>query len=84
MDIKQIRPIPKYMLKRIETYDKKYYPAQDGKTCIYAYLTRYGKELVKISVAVKCRRKKQYSKINSLVGKTTTNKTIENFIGHFL
>lgn len=68
MDIKQIRPIPKYMLKRIETYDRKYYPAQDGRTRIYAYLTKYGKELVKISVAVKCRRKKLYSKIVAIHG----------------
>ena len=53
-----IRPIPKYMLKRIAQTDKEKYPVQDGHTRFYSYLTRFGKELFKVTVAVKNHYKK--------------------------
>lgn len=49
MDINNLKPIPKY----IENQDKKYYRQACGNTRFYSYLTRWQKELIKITVAVK-------------------------------
>ena len=61
MTEKDIKPIPKYILRKIERED-----ARQNKTTnhhrFYAYLTVYKKELVKVTVAVKHYRKKLYCK----------------------
>ena len=62
MTEKDIRPIPKYILKRIRKLDGKYYPCPDGHVRCYAYLTTWKNELVKVTVAVKHRYKKWYCK----------------------
>ena len=62
MTEKDIRPIPKNILKRIRKLDGKYYPGPDGHVRCYAYLTTWRKELVKVTVAVKHRYKKWYCK----------------------
>ena len=51
MKEKDIRPIPKNILKRIQKLDGKYYPSPDGHVRCYAYLTTWKNELVKITVA---------------------------------
>ena len=57
MKAEKIKPIPKYILKQIQKEDKRVYPQQDGHTRFYAYMTKSDKELVKVTVAVKCRSK---------------------------
>lgn len=55
---KDIRPIPKYMQKRIFERDKQDFPNGDSQRRFYAYLAKYGGELVKVTVAVKNRNNK--------------------------
>ena len=50
------------MVEVIKKTDKEKYPAQDGHTRYYAYLTKNDGELVKVTVAVKNRYKKWYCK----------------------
>lgn len=57
MKIGKIRPIPKYIEKRIRELDKTRCPEQKGLR-FYAYLTTINKELVKITVAVRNKEKK--------------------------
>ncbi len=56
MKLFTIRPIPKYLVKRIRELDLKYYPEQIGITRFYAYLTTKNKQLCKITVALKNRK----------------------------
>lgn len=62
MKVEKIKPIPKYMVELIRKKDLKLYPSQDGHIRFYAYLTKNDGELVKMTVAVKCRYKKLYCK----------------------
>lgn len=62
MKIEKIKPIPKYMVERIKRLDKETHPDQDGHTRYYAYLTKNDKELVKVTVAVKCHKGNWYCK----------------------
>ena len=57
-----IRPIPKYILKKIQNTDNKLYPSPYGYTRFYAYLAIWRKELVKVTVAVKHYKRKWYCK----------------------
>lgn len=56
MKIEKIKPIPKYIEKKIKTIDRTY-PVR-GRTRFYAYLTKNDGELVKITVAVKEKKNK--------------------------
>lgn len=56
-----IRPIPKYMLVKIQKLDRKLSPEQKGIR-MYSYLTTLKKQLVKVTVAVKNYKKKWYCK----------------------
>lgn len=58
MKKEKIKPIPKYILKRIQKADKERHPNPIGNTRFYAYLTQNDKELVKVTVAVRHYRKK--------------------------
>ena len=58
MKIEKIKPIPKYMLKKIEKYDIEHHKMQDGHTRYYSYLTKNDGELVEVIVAVKNRYSK--------------------------
>ena len=62
MKIEKIKPVPKYIEKRIRKRDLAYYPEQDNRLRYYAYLTKNDGELVKVTVAVKNRYKKWYCK----------------------
>jgi len=62
MKIEKIKPVPKYIEKRIKIKDIKLYPNGSGNTRFYAYLTKNDKELVKVTVAVRNRYKKWYCK----------------------
>lgn len=54
---KDIKPIPKYIEKRIRELDKMRCPKQTGLR-FYSYLTTINKELVKITVAIRNKGKK--------------------------
>ena len=56
MKIEKIKPIPKYLEKKIKAIDKTY-PVR-GRTRFYAYLTKNDGELVKVTVAVKEKKNK--------------------------
>lgn len=56
MKIEKIKPIPKYIEKKIKSNDTTY-PVR-GRTHFYAYLTKNNGELVKITVAVKEKKNK--------------------------
>lgn len=62
MTEKDIKPIPKYILRKIEREDKKEFPVPSKQLRFYAYLTKYRGELVKVTVAVKHYRRKLYCK----------------------
>ena len=62
MKIKNIKPIPKFIIERIRKADLETYPEQSGVTRFYAYLTKNSGELVKVTVAVKNKHKKWYCK----------------------
>ena len=58
MIIEHIKPIPKYMEKKIRALDRKKCPEQKGLR-FYSYLTKLDSELVKITVAMRNKTKKQ-------------------------
>lgn len=62
MTEKDIRPIPKYILRKIEREDARQYRAPEKQVRFYAYLMIRHKELIKVTVAVKHYRKKRYCK----------------------
>ena len=53
MKIEKIKPIPKYIIKRIQQIDTKNFPTANGRTRFYSYLTKNDGELVKVTVAVR-------------------------------
>ncbi len=57
-----IKPIPKYIISKIEKLDKERNPVRNGYTRYYAYLTTNNKELVKVTVAVRHKYSKWYIK----------------------
>lgn len=72
MNIKDIKPIPHYIIKAILYKDKELNPEQKGTTRYYAYLITRRKELIKITVAMRYYRKKPYLKqvaIHAMHGK---------------
>ncbi len=62
--VENLRPIPKYIRKKIECIDKQAFPEPYKVVRFYSYLTVWRKhnELIKITVAVKHYRKKLYMK----------------------
>ena len=62
MKIDRIKPIPKYIQKKIKLYDDKLKTAPFGITRFYAYFTKNDGELVKVTVAVREYKKQWYCK----------------------
>lgn len=62
MTEKDIKPMPKYIIKAIQKLDKKNKPDINGKIRFYSYLAIWKKELVKVTVAVKNKYSKWYCK----------------------
>lgn len=62
MNIKDLKPIPKYIQSAILKTDKELNPEQKNVTRYYAYLITRRKELMKITVAMRYYRKKVYMK----------------------
>ena len=59
---KDIKPIPKYIVKRIKQLDKKQNPNYSSVRRFYSYLTKFNGELAKVTVAVKEHYKDWYIK----------------------
>lgn len=57
MKISDIKPIPKYIIKKIKRLDKEKNPTPNGNKRFYSYLTVWNKELVRVTVAVRHRYK---------------------------
>ena len=53
MNIEKLNPIPKKILDKIKTLDKKDYPFPCNFVRFYSYLTTIQKEIVKVTIAVK-------------------------------
>lgn len=87
MTINDIKPIPKYIEKLIEKMDNIYYKKPDGNTRFYAYISRFKKEIIKITVAVKHYRGKRYYKQVAIHGlnanKCFARDMITYYIGGF-
>lgn len=62
MKIKKIRPIPKYILKKIEKLDDSYNHTTAGRVCYYKYFTKFYNRLALITVAYKHYHKNFYCK----------------------
>ena len=62
MKIEKIKPIPKYIQKKIKLNDDKLKTAPFGRTRFYAYFTKNDGELVKVTVAVREYKKQWYCK----------------------
>jgi len=60
--IKDIKPIPKHMLKAIKKRDKQRYTSPCSNSRFYSYLAIWKKELVKVTVAVKHKYNNWYCK----------------------
>lgn len=84
MNIENLKPIPKYILKLIERRDKQYYKTPCGNTRFYAYLTRWNKELVKITVAVKHYHGQFYCKQVAVHGIRSKNFFVKDMIFYYI
>ena len=86
IEIKDIKPIPKYILSKIKRMDKLSYPEPNGITRFYKYYTQYKKELCEVVVAVKNRYKKWYCKqvvIHSIHGDKCFLQDISQTMGFY-
>jgi hypothetical protein len=72
MNPEYIKPIPKYIIKKIQRLDKLRCPEQKGTVRFYSYLTKIRGELVKITVAVKTFRKEWHCKQVAIHGVKST------------
>lgn len=64
MKAEKIRPVPKYIVKRIKKADEMQNPKPIGTTRYFSYLTKNDGELVKVTVAVRhCRGKWYYKQV---------------------
>ena len=62
MTTEDIKPIPKYIEKLIEQQDKQDFKTPCSSKRFYAYISRYKKEIIKITVAVRHYKGKRYYK----------------------
>lgn len=62
MKIEKIKPIPQYILKAIQKRDKKACPNPESRSRFYSYFTKNDGELVKVTVAVRHKKKEWYAK----------------------
>ena len=73
-----IKPIPKYMLNKIQKADKIEYPKPSGNTRFYKYFTLYKNELCEVIVAVRNKYKKWYCKQVAVHGVNTDKVYIQD------
>lgn len=84
MNIDNIKPIPKYIMKLIEKRDKQYYKLPCGNTRCYAYLTRWNNELIKITVAVRHFQNELYVKQVAVHGIHSNNYYVKDMVFYYI
>ena len=84
MTINDIKQIPKYIEKLIEKKDKEDYKKPDGTTRFYAYISRYKREIIKITVAVKQYKGKRYYKQVAVHGLNAINCFVKDMGFYFI
>lgn len=84
MTIEDIKPIPKYIQNLIERRDKKDFKEPNGATRFYAYISRFKKEIIKITVAVKHYKGKRYYKQVAVHGLNAKNCFVRDMIFYFI
>jgi len=71
LEVKNIKPIPKYLLVRIKKNDLGRYPTQSGHLRFYSYFAKIKGELVKITCAVKTHKGNWHCKQVAVHGLTS-------------
>ncbi len=84
MKRENIRPIPKYIVARIKKLDKQAFPAPQGRTRFYSYLTTNAGELVKVTVAVRHYRKEWYCKQCAVHGIHSDKCFVKDMVFHYV
>lgn len=84
MKIENIKPIPKYIVARIKSLDKRLYPAPRGLTRFYSYLTKNAGELVKVTVAVRHKAKEWYCKQCAVHGVHSDECFLKDMVYHYI
>lgn len=84
MKIEKIKPIPKYILKKIQKADKTHPYYGRGYTRFYSYLTQNDGELAKVIVAVKNYRKKWYCKQVAVHGLHSDTCFIKDIVFYYI
>lgn len=84
MKIEKIKPIPKYIVAKIKKRDKEANPAPNGHTRFYSYLTTNAGELVKVTVAVKHKRKEWYCKQCAIHGVHSDQCFVKDMLFHYI
>ena len=84
MKIENIKPIPKNIVARIKKLDKQAYPAPQGRTRFYSYLTTNAGELVKVTVAVRHYRKEWYYKQCAVHGIHSDQCFLKDMVFHYI
>ena len=84
MKPEKIKPIPKYMIKRIQKADKEKHPTPSGNLRFYSYFTKNAGELVKMTVAVKHRYKKWYCKQVAMHGLHSDKCWVKDMAFHYI
>ena len=80
----KIKSIPKYIVKKIQKQDIIFCPKQDGGLRYYSYLTKNSGELVKVTVAVRNRRKQWYCKQVAVHGVHSERCFVKDMVFHYL
>ena len=84
MKIEKIKPIPKYIQKKIKLYDDQLKTAPFGRTRFYAYFTKNDGELVKVTVAVRTRYKKWLYKQVAVHGLNSDICYVKDMVFHYI
>ena len=84
MKPENIKPIPKYILKKIKKADKERHPTPIGILRFYSYFTKNSGELVKMTVAVKHRYKKWYCKQVAIHGLHSDKCWVKDMAFHYI
>lgn len=84
MKIEKIKPIPKYIIKKIQEADRKSNPYIRGNARFYAYLTKNDGELVKVTVAVKTKYDKLYCKQVAVHGIDSKRCFIKDIVYYYI
>ena len=84
MLIEKIKPVPKYIVEKIQKRDAQSFPKPNATTRYYSYLTKNNGELVKVTVAVRHQRKKWYYKQVAVHGIDSERCFVKDMVCYFM